>query len=46
MEGFHIQGSDIERKMFKRLEERVDDHDIMVKMYEEELGLDTPSGVV
>ena len=36
----HIQGSEIERKMFRRLEERVDDNDIMVKMYEEELGLD------
>jgi SNF2 family DNA or RNA helicase len=31
----HLQGSDIERKMFKRLEERVVDHNILLKLYEE-----------
>lgn len=31
----HIQGSDIERKMFKQLESRVADHDLFVKLYEE-----------
>jgi predicted DNA-binding ArsR family transcriptional regulator len=32
----HIQGSDIERKMFKQLETRVSDHNLFVKLYEEE----------
>ena len=31
----HIQGSDIERKMFKRLAERVEDNNLLVKLYEE-----------
>ena len=31
----HIQGSDIERRMFKQLESRVDDHSLMIKLYEE-----------
>jgi SNF2 family DNA or RNA helicase len=33
----HIQGSDIERRMFKQLASRVDDHSMLVKLYEEEL---------
>jgi SNF2 family DNA or RNA helicase len=33
----HLQGSDIERKMFKRLEERVEDHNMLLKLYEEEV---------
>jgi len=33
----HIQGSDIERRMFKRLMGRVMDHGEMVKLYEEEI---------
>ena len=33
----HIQGSDIERKMFKRLAERVEDNNMLVKLYEEVL---------
>jgi SNF2 family DNA or RNA helicase len=33
----HIQGSDIERKMFKRLAERVEDNNLLVKLYEEVL---------
>lgn len=33
----HIQGSDIERKMFKNLASRVDTHAALVKLYEEEL---------
>jgi SNF2 family DNA or RNA helicase len=31
----HIQGSAIERKMFKRLAERVEDNNMLVKLYEE-----------
>jgi len=31
----HIQGSDIERKMFKRLAARVEDNNMLVKLYEE-----------
>jgi SNF2 family DNA or RNA helicase len=31
----HLQGSEIERKMFKRLEERVVDHNMLLKLYEE-----------
>jgi hypothetical protein len=31
----HIQGSDIERKMFKRLAERVEDNNMLVRLYEE-----------
>lgn len=33
----HIQGSDIERRMFKQLASRVDTHSALVKLYEEEL---------
>jgi SNF2 family DNA or RNA helicase len=33
----HLQGSEIERKMFKRLEERVADHNMLLKLYEEVL---------
>jgi SNF2 family DNA or RNA helicase len=33
----HIQGSDIEKKMFKRLAERVEDNNMLVKLYEEVL---------
>jgi len=33
----HIQGSDIERRMFKNLASRVDTHAALVKLYEEEL---------
>jgi len=33
----HIQGSDVERRMFKQLMNRVTDHNAMVKLYEEEL---------
>jgi SNF2 family DNA or RNA helicase len=35
----HLQGSDIERRMYKVLEKRVDAHNALVQMYEEELGL-------
>jgi SNF2 family DNA or RNA helicase len=35
----HIQGSDIERKMFKRLAERVEDNNMLVKLYEEVLDM-------
>lgn len=31
----HIQGSEIERKMFARLAERVEDNNLLVKLYEE-----------
>lgn len=33
----HIQGSDIERRMFTRLANRVQDHSMLLKIYEEEL---------
>jgi SNF2 family DNA or RNA helicase len=33
----HLQGSEIERKMFKRLAERVEDNNMLVKLYEEVL---------
>jgi SNF2 family DNA or RNA helicase len=33
----HLQGSDMERKMFKMLEERVEDHAMLIKLYEEEV---------
>lgn len=33
----HLQGSEIERKMFKMLEERVEDHALLIKLYEEEV---------
>jgi SNF2 family DNA or RNA helicase len=33
----HIQGSDIEKRMFKRLAERVEDNNMLVKLYEEVL---------
>ena len=35
----HIQGSDIERKMFKRLAERVEDNNMLVRLYEELLDM-------
>ena len=31
----HLQGSDIERKMFKRLEDRVEDHNLLLQLYED-----------
>jgi SNF2 family DNA or RNA helicase len=31
----HLQGSEIERKMFKRLEARVEDHNILMQLYED-----------
>lgn len=31
----HLQGSEIERKMFKRLEGRVEDHGMLLKLYED-----------
>jgi S-adenosylmethionine:tRNA-ribosyltransferase-isomerase (queuine synthetase) len=33
----HSQGSDVERRMFSRLMERVEDHDLLVNLYEEVL---------
>ena len=33
----HLQGSEIERKMFKRLEDRVEDHNLLLQLYEEVL---------
>lgn len=33
----HIQGSDIERRMFKQLAGKVSDHDLLIQLYEEEL---------
>ena len=33
----HIQASDIERRMFKQLSSKVDNHNILIQLYEEEL---------
>jgi SNF2 family DNA or RNA helicase len=33
----HIQGSDIERRMFKQLANKVSNHDLLIQLYEEEL---------
>ena len=33
----HIQGSDIERRMFNRLSGKVEDHSLLLKIYEEEV---------
>jgi SNF2 family DNA or RNA helicase len=35
----HLQGSDIEKKMFDRLEKRVEGHDLLLNLYKEELNL-------
>ena len=35
----HIQGSPIEEKMFRRLAGKVEDHSMLLKIYEEELGI-------
>ena len=33
----HLQSSDIEARMFKQLESRVEDHEAIVKLYNEEM---------
>lgn len=33
----HIQGSDVEAKMFKQLQNRIEDHNAIVKLYDEEM---------
>jgi superfamily II DNA/RNA helicase len=33
----HLQGSEIEKRMFKQLEDRVEDHGLLIKLYEEEI---------
>ena len=33
----HLQGSEIEKRMFKQLENRVEDHGLLIKLYEEEI---------
>jgi len=35
----HLQGSEIEKKMFDRLEKRVEGHDLLLNLYKEELKL-------
>jgi len=35
----HLQGSEIEKKMFKQLEKRVAGHDILLNLYKEEINL-------
>jgi SNF2 family DNA or RNA helicase len=35
----HLQGSDIERRMYAALEKRVENHNLLIQMYAEELGL-------
>jgi SNF2 family DNA or RNA helicase len=34
----HLQGSDIEKRMFAQLEKRVEGHDILLNLYKEEIG--------
>jgi hypothetical protein len=36
----HIQGSPIEKKMFTQLASRVEDHALLIKLYEEEVAND------
>ena len=33
----HLQGSDIEARMFKQLESRVEDHAAIMKIYDDEM---------
>jgi SNF2 family DNA or RNA helicase len=33
----HLQGSDIEKKMFHALEQRIEDHNLIVKLYNQEM---------
>jgi SNF2 family DNA or RNA helicase len=35
----HLQGSDIERRMYAALEKRVENHNLLIQMYADELGL-------
>ena len=35
----HIQGSDVERKMYQMLQGKVDAHEKLVDLYKQELGL-------
>ena len=34
----HLQGSEIEKRMFSQLEKRVEGHDLLLSLYKEELG--------
>ena len=36
----HLQGSEIERKMYSMLQSKIDNHEKLVDLYKEELGLD------
>lgn len=36
----HLQGSEIERKMYSMLQNKVDNHEKLVDLYKEELGID------
>jgi SNF2 family DNA or RNA helicase len=35
----HLQGSEIEKRMFKQLEKRVEGHDLLLNLYKEEINL-------
>ena len=35
----HLQGSEIEKRMFKQLEKRVEGHDLLLSLYKEEINL-------
>jgi len=36
----HLQGSEIERKMYSMLQNKVDNHEKLVDLYKEELGIE------
>jgi hypothetical protein len=35
----HLQGSEVERKMYQMLQNKVDNHEKLVDLYREELGI-------
>jgi hypothetical protein len=35
----HLQGSEVERKMYKMLQSKVDSHELLVDLYKNELGV-------
>ena len=35
----HLQGSEIERKMYQMLQSKIDSHEKLVDLYKEELGI-------
>ena len=35
----HLQGSELEKRMYTMLEKRIETHNALVELYEEEIGL-------